>query len=618
MAAVKAKGQAGKAAVWVILALLILGLAGFGATNFGGSMRSIGQVGDTEIRVDAYARAVQQDLRTFQQQTGQPLNFAQAQAFGLDRAVLQRLVSTAAMDNEAARIGLSVGDDEIRDRILDLPGFRGLDGGFDRDAYRFALDNAGLSVAQFEDDVRREVARTLLQGAVVSGVTIPEAGVAPVLSYLAERRSFSWAMVSEDRLPSAIPEPEAGELEAFHASEAQLFTLPEARRITWVSLTPSDVMDDVVIPEDRLLAAYEARISEFIRPERRIVERLVYPSMADAEAARERLDAGEARFAQLVAERGLSLDDVDMGDVTEAELGLGGAEVFALDSPGIAGPVASALGPALFRVNAILPPVETPFEDAAPFLLEEVAEDAARRLLSARRDEVDDLLAGGATLEELAETEGMTIGTMDWRPGDTDGMAAYESFRAAAAAVTERDFPEVSDLEDGGIFALRLDETVPPALQPLDQIEAEVREAWRAARLTEALEDEAGRLKGRLAEGVTLTGLGLQLRQEGAISRGQFLAEAPEGTVDAAFDMDLGEVRVVTDAAGQVALVRLEAILPPDRSDEGTASLERLIVQELSQSLAEDVMAAFVRALEAQAGIRLDQQAIAAVNAQFN
>jgi peptidyl-prolyl cis-trans isomerase D len=67
-----------------------------------------------------------------------------------------------------------------------------------------------------------------------------------------------------------------------------------------------------------------------------------------------------------------------------------------------------------------------------------------------------------------------------------------------------------------------------------------------------------------------------------------------------------------------VALVRLEEVLPPDRSEEGTAGLEQLIVQELSQSLSEDVLAAFIRALEAQAGIRLDQQAIAAVNAQFN
>ncbi len=618
MAAVKAKGQAGKAAVWVILALLILGLAGFGATNFGGSLRSVGQVGETEIRVDAYARAVQQDLRAFQQQTGQPVSFAQAQALGLDRAVLQRLVSTAAMDNEAARIGLSVGDEEIRARILDLPGFRGLDGSFDRETYRFALDNAGLSVAEFEEDVRREVARTLLQGAVVSGVVLPEAGIAPVLTFLAERRSFTWASITEDRLPEALPEPDAADLAAFHAAEAARFTLPEAKRITWVALTPADVMDAVEVSEDRLLAAYERRIAEFVRPERRIVERLVLPSQAEADAARARLDAGEVRFAALVAERGLALDDVDMGDVTEAELGMGAAEVFAPDAPGIVGPVTTALGPALFRVNAILTPVETPFAEAVPLLREEVAEDAARRLLADRRDAIDDLLAGGATLEELAETDGMVLGTLDWRPGDSEGIAAYEAFRTAAAAVTERDFPEVGDLEDGGIFALRMDAVVPPALQPLDEIEDEVRQAWRATRLAEALTAEADRLRDRLAEGVTLTGLGLPIRQEGATGRGQFVPEAPAGMIAAVFDMALGEVRVVTDAAGAVALVRLEAILPPDRSDAETADLERRIAQELSQSLAEDVLTAFVRALEAQAGIRLDQQAIAAVNAQFN
>jgi peptidyl-prolyl cis-trans isomerase D len=522
------------------------------------------------------------------------------------------------MDNEAARIGLSVGDAEIRERILDIPAFRGLDGNFDREAYAFVLDNAGLSIAQFEDDVRRDVARTLVQGAVAGGVAMPEGGFLPVLTYLAERRTFVWVPLTEDRLAEALPEATEADLVAFHAGEAARFTLPEARRITWVALTPSDVMDDLVIPEERLMEAYERRIAEFIRPERRIVERLVYPSMDAAAEARARLDDGSARFAQLVQERGLSLDDVDMGDVTEAELGDGAAEVFALDEPGVVGPVNSSLGPALFRVNAILPPSETPFEDAAPLLLEEAAADAARRLLADRRDEVDDLLASGATLEELAETEGLTIGTLDWRPGDTDGIAAYESFRAAAAAVTPQDFPEVGDLEDGGIFALRLDEVVPPTLQPLEEIEDEVREAWRVARLTEALVAEGERLKNALSEGVTLSGLGLSARQEDAVARRQFVADTPEGTVAEVFEMTAGEVRIISDAAGNVALVRLEEVLPPDRSEEGTAGLEQLIVQELSQSLSEDVLAAFIRALEAQAGIRLDQQAIAAVNAQFN
>lgn len=42
---------------------------------------------------------------------------------------------------------------------------------------------------------------------------------------------------------------------------------------------------------------------------------------------------------------------------------------------------------------------------------------------------MDDLLAGGASLEELAKEEGMTFATTDYAPGadDNDPIAAYKA-----------------------------------------------------------------------------------------------------------------------------------------------------------------------------------------------
>ena len=54
--------------VWVLMAMLITGLGGFGVTNFGGNITSIGKVGDREISLNAYARAVQQELRSLSAQ----------------------------------------------------------------------------------------------------------------------------------------------------------------------------------------------------------------------------------------------------------------------------------------------------------------------------------------------------------------------------------------------------------------------------------------------------------------------------------------------------------------------------------------------------------------------
>ena len=62
----------------------------------------------------------------------------------------------------------------------------------------------------------------------------------------------------------------------------------------------------------------------------------------------------------------LTLDDIDLGDVSKSDLGAAGEAVFALASPGIVGPFMSDLGPALFRMNAVLAAQNTTFDAAKP------------------------------------------------------------------------------------------------------------------------------------------------------------------------------------------------------------------------------------------------------------
>ena len=52
-----AKNKAKSTGTFVIMVLLILGLAGFGVTNFGGSAGSVATVGQAEVGINDYARA---------------------------------------------------------------------------------------------------------------------------------------------------------------------------------------------------------------------------------------------------------------------------------------------------------------------------------------------------------------------------------------------------------------------------------------------------------------------------------------------------------------------------------------------------------------------------------
>jgi peptidyl-prolyl cis-trans isomerase D len=611
-----AKGKASNFFVWVILLLLIVGLAGFGATNFGGGVQSVGRVGETEIDINRYARELQQELRALSAEQGRSVSLSEAQGLGLPQAVLGRIVGAAALEDEAAVRGLSVGDETVREQILAIPAFQGVDGSFDRDAYGFVLESSGLSVAEFEERVRVETAANLVQQAAASGVTFPPVFADTLWAYAREARDVTWAELGPDDLETIVPEPTEAQLVQFHGDNPELFTAPETRAITYAWLTPDMLLDTIEPDEAALRAVYEDRIAEFVQPERRLVERLVFPDEAAAEAAKARIDAGEADFEALVAERGLALADVDLGDVAREDLGAAAEAVFALDGPGVAGPAPSSLGPALFRVNAILAPREISFEDAREDLLPVVQIDRARRAIQDMFDDLDDRLAGGATLEDLADETEMVLGRIDFTDATSDGIAAYESFREAARAAEEGDFPELVEIPEGGVFALRLDELRAPALRPLAEVRDEVAEAWRAQEAARLMADEAEAVAQTLRDGREMASVRLPLGTQRGLTREAFVAEAPEGFMEAVFAMAPGEFRVVSDATG-AWIVRLDKVTPADQDGPEAQSLKGLLVQQVAQEASSDVLAAFTQALTATKGVEINQAAVNAVHAQF-
>ena len=614
MAKAGAKGRTSRMFVWIILGLLIIGLAGFGVDGFGSSVRGVGQVGDREITAQEYFRTLQREIRAVQEQTGQALPWSRVQDAGLDRAVLRRMVTLAALENEAMRLGISVSDATVRDEVLAIPAFRGLDGEFSREAYRFALQQEGWSEREFEDRIRMELAREILQAGAVSAVPAPPVMTDVVYGWFAEARDFDVITLDRGTLETPVPVPDEATLRAFHADNPELFTLPEGPRIAYVWSTPARLAETVEVPEDELRAAFDARAAEFRRPERRLVERLVFARDADAQGAADRIAAGEADFADIVEARGMDLDDTDMGDVTEAELGEAGAEVFALVGPGMAGPLPSPFGPALYNVVAVLAAQETPFEEAARTLRDELALERARQILSDRFDDYEDMLAGGAALEDLAAETVLEAGSLVLRQGMREGIANYDAFREAAAAAQEGDFPQMAALEDGGVFALRHEGTEPARVQDFAEVELRVLEAWDSAEAASRVAARAEEVRAALAAGEDPGGLGLAVDSQSEVRRIDRLSDVPRAVIGAAFTLEEGGSTVVTEGE-RAHVVALRAIRPApadQQSDERGA-----IAQELRASLAQDVFNAWARQLEREAGIRIDQSALDAVHAQF-
>lgn len=608
--------SAGKYAVWAIIGFAILGFGGFGVRNFSGGSTALGTVGSKTITVADYQRDLNRQIRAYEAQFGSAISFPVAQSMGIDRQVLGSLVTRRILDDEASRLGLSVGDATVRDQILQISAFNGIDGKFDRTAYTDLLKRQGYSEAGYETAVREETARNILQSAIVAGVAEPKVFADTLVNFVAERRDVTWALVTEANLQSPVPAPTDEDVAAYYAAHTDEFTTPETKVIQYARLSPDMLKDSVEVDETEIKDLYDQRIADFVQPERRLVERLGFIDTAAAQDALAQITAGATDFDTLVTDRGLDLSDVDLGDVGLDDLGAAGDAIFAATPGDVVGPFDTPIGPALFRMNAVLSAEETTFDEARNDLRDEIATSRARRQIDNQTSEINDLLAGGATIDDLAQRVSMDVGTIEWTANSTDGIAAYEGFRTAAAATKVGDYPTLTELDDGGVFVLTVQEVREPALQPLEDVLDQATAGAMRDATAKAITAEADRLAGLITAEAGFDATGLQATEETAITRRNFIPGTPATFLETVFGMEQGAVTTLP-ADGGTIIATVTGISAPDLDNPETRAQRSAIVNQVSQGIAQDIFEVYSSALRQNTAAKIDQSVVNAVNASF-
>ncbi len=145
---------------WVAKLLIGLLAVSFGVWGIadvfrGYSSGALATVGKVEITAQEFSRAFNQYLQNFARQTGQPIDQEQAKKLGIDRAVLNNLIESAAIDNEALSMKLAVSDATLAREVMENPAFQDASGKFDPELFKRILTSNGLSEAAFFAEQRR-------------------------------------------------------------------------------------------------------------------------------------------------------------------------------------------------------------------------------------------------------------------------------------------------------------------------------------------------------------------------------------------------------------------------------------------------------------------------------
>ena len=608
--------------VWIIILLLIVGLAGFGIgqSGGGGSNTAVASVGDEDITVDEYVRGLNQEIRQISAQFGQQLTVEQMAALGLDQQLVGQLLVGAALDNEANRLGISAGDETVRDRLMATGAFRDAGGNFSQVTYDFALQNANLTAAQYEDSLREETTRQLFRAVVAGGVQIPDDAARAVVNYLSERRAVDWFRLTDANLSEPIAEPDDAALMEFYTDNEDRYMIPETRIITYAAATEDSVLATIDVSDDEIAALYDERAETYQSPARRLVDRIIFGTDAEADAALTSIRDGERGFDEIATDRGLDASDIDLGEVTEDSLNAAQRTMlFGSDTLGVVGPVATDFGPAIYRVNAVLDASTTTLEEASAELRDEIARDKAIDAISAASEDVVDLVASGAPLEEVASATIMEIGTVTM-PDETPGAITDDAnFREEALTAEVGEERDVIDLTNG-IAIVRVDEIREPTLRPFEEAKADVTADWIETQTLVALsqlgESIVARLDGGEAIETVATELGLIVSQEEPLQRSDIIEDTPPTFVSGMFETELGKSVSIVD--GQTMLIgHLNEIVAADPASEEVTAPLSAIQAEMTAATAQDILSLFIGALQDEAGVRVNHAYIANIQTQM-
>jgi len=604
--------------VYGLLGLLALGLVGIASGGVDGSrISSIGKVGEEPIPVTSYAQSLRNTIQNISRQIGRQLTSQEISAYGLQSEALENVVSSAALSNEAKRLKISVGDDLVAEEIIATPTFTSVNGKFDKEAYEFALENSGLDTKEYELQTRKAIARSLIEGAVASGTKTPSSHAMTLIKFAREERSFDWASIDKKLLSTQAINPTIDQLKAYYDKNNILYTAPLSRKLTYVLLSPEMLADRIVVSQSELKDEYKSQPDRFNKPARRIIDRIIFDSVKTARTVKDQLDKEEVSFTKVAEDRGLTQTDIDLGDIEKGQLDKDIDDLlFNASEVGIYGPIDTNLGPALFQINAIIDPQNTSFEDAAEELTAEYVSIESRKLINEMITDIDDLLAQGLTLEEIAKETAMELEKISYDNTTENGIAAYDGFRAEALKVKIGGFPELRELSDGGVFALRLDDLIEPALRPFETVKDQVATDWSASEDKKSLLKLADTLIIKLDNGETFESLNLNAESVSSITRNKYIDGIPAQLLEELFSNKTGKTSKI-DNGDNVLLARLNDISEfNSETDESKELLSQVGIQ-LSNQVTGDLLRLFASALKDRDGVILNQNAVNQINTQI-
>ena len=239
--------------------------------------------------------------------------------------IIDQLVFERMLEEEAKRLGLSVSEPELFQRIkLIVPEAMNGDSFIGMDQYRADVQTKfQMSTEQFEELVRQSIIQEKVQQLVVAGVLVTPDELKDEFRRRNEKIKLDYALIDPTALASKVAVTDA-DLSSYYDKNKAKYMVPEQRVVRYLLLDISQIEQKTTIPDAELHKYYDDHIADYRVEDRVHAAHIIFKTTGktDAEIAEIKKKAEDAlkqaqkpgaNFADLAKKYSEETDTKDKG-----------------------------------------------------------------------------------------------------------------------------------------------------------------------------------------------------------------------------------------------------------------------------------------------------------------
>ncbi len=470
----------------VLLACLLvfMGIGNFLSSN--DEKEEVARVGKEVITSDEY-KSLYQNYK--KQISGSDASREQVKKLKYD--LLNALIEQKLLFNLISELGLTVGEESIKDHIRNTKYFQNDKGKFDKNKFHETLNDLHITEKEYIAKLEKVLPAMMFMTSLFKDnypVTFGERVDEQVYKSRYQTRVVDIVKITEDAVTN-IPEPDDQALLDLYERNKSHFYYPEYRTAQYISLGQKYFEDQIKISDEEV----DGIIEQQELKDQRDVFNVIFSTKEEAETARRAFEEGKTSFEQIVGEFGKAkLEETRVNNITKDFLPEDMREkVFALKVGEVSEVLASSFGWHIIKVESAHQISDEDLVDLKKDIKSVLTNQKSFERVNDFINQVNYKIYNGSAIEEILSEYSLpiqTIGPVDASGKDqSDNNVGNSSDLISFIFSREKDQKSYFKSVGDAVVSVKIVDIVPPKLQSFEEGRALVVELWRSEFIKERM-----------------------------------------------------------------------------------------------------------------------------------